>query len=56
MIKQSEQSDGQQLLKQLRDGYRRPKTSDSESEAEEHNAGSLSDPQHWPAEISHVIN
>lgn len=54
MVKQSEQTQGQQLLKQLKDGYRRPKTIDPE--AEEHTSGSLPDPEYWPAEISRAIN
>src|SRR5690348_8213561 len=56
MVKQSEQTHGQQLLKQLRDGYRRPQTSDFEPEAEEHTSGSLPDPEYWPVEISRAIN
>ena len=56
MIKQSEQSQGQQLLKQLKDEYRRPQARDIEPEVGEQASGSLPDPQYWPAEISRAIN
>ncbi len=56
MQKQFEQTQGQQLLKQLRDSYRKPETRDSRAEADEQASGSLPDPQYWPAEISRAIN
>jgi hypothetical protein len=56
MVKQSEQTQGQQLLKQLKDEYRRPQGHDMESAVEEHASGNLPDPQYWPAEISRAIN
>jgi hypothetical protein len=56
MIKQSEQTQGQQLLKQLKDEYRRPQTPEMEPAPEDHPSGSLPDPQYWPAEISRAIN
>ena len=56
MIKQSEQTQGQQLLKQLKDEYRRPQTGDTEAAVDEYASGSLPDPQYWPAEISRAIN
>lgn len=56
MVKQSEQTQGQQLLKQLKDGYRRPENQNSQIEADEPAYGSLPDPEYWPAEISRAIN
>jgi uncharacterized Fe-S cluster-containing MiaB family protein len=56
MIKQSEQTQGQQLLKQLKDEYQRPDEDQTKAAVEEHAAGSLPDPQYWPAEISRAIN
>ena len=56
MVKESEQTQGQQLLKQLKDEYRRPQSSDMEPPVTEHASGSLPDPQYWPAEISRAIN
>jgi hypothetical protein len=56
MEKQSEQTQGQQLLKQLKDAYRRPQRHGSLTETDEHASGSLPDPQYWPSDISHVIN
>lgn len=55
-MKQSEQTEGQQLLKQLKDEYRRPEGHNTEAAVEEHATGSLPDPQYWPAEISRAIN
>ena len=56
MAKQSEQTQGQQLLKQLKDEYRKPQGHEVEPAVEEHASGSLPDPQYWPAEISRTIN
>lgn len=56
MIKQSErQTQGQELLKQLKDEYRRPQVP-SPGEVTEHPSGNLPDPQYWPAEISRGTN
>ncbi|GEM_PF-6322477 len=56
MQKQSEQTQGQQLLKQLKDEYRRPQSSTADPAPEDHASGSLPDPQYWPADISRAIN
>ncbi len=56
MVKQSEQTQGQQLLKQLKDEYRRPQSSNGDAAPEDHASGGLPDPQYWPAEISRAVN
>ena len=56
MMKESGQTQGQQLLKQLKDSYRRPENQSSETQADDHAYGSLPDPEYWPSEISRAIN
>jgi len=57
MVKPAEQSQGQQLLKQLKDAYRRPSPPEHSTECDPpHASGGLPDPRYWPAEISRAIN
>ena len=53
MLKEAKQTDGQRLLKQLREEYRRPAQEDPQRMRAKCES---SEPQHWLVEASHSIN
>lgn len=54
MLKESEQTEGQKLLKQLREEYKRPETPSPNENPSLLETSSGSDS--WPAEISQSVN